>query len=73
MDGNRRWARSRGMPPAYGHRRGAEAVAPGGRGLRQRGHPLPDPVRLLLGELAPAGQRGRRPDGSAARSISGAS
>ncbi len=26
MDGNRRWARSRGMPPAYGHRRGAEAV-----------------------------------------------
>lgn len=26
MDGNRRWARSRGMPPVYGHRRGAEAV-----------------------------------------------
>lgn len=26
MDGNRRWARSRGMPPIYGHRRGAEAV-----------------------------------------------
>ena len=26
MDGNRRWARSRGMPPLYGHRRGAEAV-----------------------------------------------
>lgn len=26
MDGNRRWARSRGMPPAYGHRQGAEAV-----------------------------------------------
>jgi undecaprenyl diphosphate synthase len=26
MDGNRRWARARGMPPAYGHRRGAEAV-----------------------------------------------
>jgi undecaprenyl diphosphate synthase len=26
MDGNRRWARSRGMPPAYGHRRGADAV-----------------------------------------------
>jgi undecaprenyl diphosphate synthase len=26
MDGNRRWARARGMPPVYGHRRGAEAV-----------------------------------------------
>jgi undecaprenyl diphosphate synthase len=26
MDGNRRWARSRGMPPVYGHRRGAEVV-----------------------------------------------
>jgi undecaprenyl diphosphate synthase len=26
MDGNRRWARSRGMPPLYGHRRGADAV-----------------------------------------------
>lgn len=26
MDGNRRWARARGMPPAYGHRRGVEAV-----------------------------------------------
>ena len=26
MDGNRRWARSRGMPPVFGHQRGAEAV-----------------------------------------------
>jgi undecaprenyl diphosphate synthase len=26
MDGNRRWAKSRGMPPVYGHRRGADAV-----------------------------------------------
>ena len=26
MDGNRRWARARGMPPIYGHRRGAEVV-----------------------------------------------
>lgn len=26
MDGNRRWARSRGMPPVYGHKRGAETV-----------------------------------------------
>ncbi len=26
MDGNRRWARARGHPPAWGHRKGAEAV-----------------------------------------------
>jgi undecaprenyl diphosphate synthase len=26
MDGNRRWARGRGMPPMFGHQRGAEAV-----------------------------------------------
>ena len=26
MDGNRRWARARGMPPVFGHQRGAEAV-----------------------------------------------
>jgi undecaprenyl diphosphate synthase len=26
MDGNRRWARARGMPPLFGHQRGAEAV-----------------------------------------------
>jgi undecaprenyl diphosphate synthase len=26
MDGNRRWARARGRPPVFGHRRGAEAV-----------------------------------------------
>jgi undecaprenyl diphosphate synthase len=26
MDGKRRWARARGMPPVFGHQRGAEAV-----------------------------------------------
>lgn len=26
MDGNRRWAKSRGMPPFFGHRKGAESV-----------------------------------------------
>ncbi|MFO1068266.1 MAG: polyprenyl diphosphate synthase [Geminicoccaceae bacterium] len=26
MDGNRRWARARGMPPVFGHQRGADAV-----------------------------------------------
>ncbi|MEJ5233313.1 MAG: polyprenyl diphosphate synthase [Geminicoccaceae bacterium] len=26
MDGNRRWARARGLPPAAGHRQGAQAV-----------------------------------------------
>lgn len=26
MDGNRRWAKARGMPPVFGHQRGADAV-----------------------------------------------
>ncbi|HMO59637.1 MAG TPA: undecaprenyl diphosphate synthase family protein, partial [Roseiflexaceae bacterium] len=26
MDGNGRWARARGRPPVFGHRRGADAV-----------------------------------------------
>ena len=26
MDGNRRWARARGMPPIFGHRHGADSV-----------------------------------------------
>lgn len=37
MDGNRRWARSRGMPPIYGHRRGAEAVRRALEGCREAG------------------------------------
>ena len=31
MDGNRRWARARGMPPVFGHQRGAEAVRRAGQ------------------------------------------
>jgi undecaprenyl diphosphate synthase len=37
MDGNRRWARSRGMPPVFGHQRGAEAVRRTVEGCRDRG------------------------------------
>ena len=37
MDGNRRWARSRGMPPTYGHRRGAEAVRRAVEGCMKEG------------------------------------
>jgi undecaprenyl diphosphate synthase len=37
MDGNRRWARSRGMPPTYGHRRGAEAVRRAVEGCAKEG------------------------------------
>ena len=37
MDGNRRWARSRGMPPVFGHQRGAEAVRRTVEGCRERG------------------------------------
>ena len=36
MDGNRRWARSRGMPPMFGHQRGAEAVRRTVEGCRER-------------------------------------
>ena len=36
MDGNRRWARSRGMPPVFGHQRGAEAVRRTVEGCRDR-------------------------------------
>jgi undecaprenyl diphosphate synthase len=37
MDGNRRWARSRGMPPVFGHQRGAEAVRRTVEGCREHG------------------------------------
>lgn len=36
MDGNRRWARARGMPPVFGHQRGAEAVRRTVEGCRKR-------------------------------------
>jgi undecaprenyl diphosphate synthase len=36
MDGNRRWARSRGMPPVFGHQRGAEAVRRTVEGCREQ-------------------------------------
>ena len=35
MDGNRRWARARGMPPVFGHQRGAEAVRRTVEGCRE--------------------------------------
>jgi len=37
MDGNRRWARARGMPPVFGHQRGAEAVRRTVEGCRDWG------------------------------------
>jgi undecaprenyl diphosphate synthase len=37
MDGNRRWARARGMPPVYGHQRGAEAARRAVEGCRNLG------------------------------------
>jgi undecaprenyl diphosphate synthase len=39
MDGNRRWARAKGMPPVFGHQRGAEAVRRTVEGCRERGIP----------------------------------
>ena len=66
MDGNGRWARSRGMPPDRTATGAAPRRAPRGRGRAREGHPLPDAVCVLLGELEPAGRRGRRADGPAA-------
>lgn len=37
MDGNRRWARAKGMPPVFGHQRGAEAVRRTVEGCREWG------------------------------------
>jgi len=37
MDGNRRWARAHGMPPVFGHQRGAEAVRRCVEGCLERG------------------------------------
>lgn len=39
MDGNRRWAKKRGMPPLFGHQRGAEAVRRTVEGCREFGIP----------------------------------
>ncbi len=39
MDGNRRWAKERGMPPLFGHQRGAEAVRRTVEGCRECGIP----------------------------------
>ena len=56
MDGNGRWAKARGLPRTAGHRAGVEAVRRPSRPPRELGIPLADPVRLLVGELAPAGR-----------------
>ena len=37
MDGNRRWARMHGMPPIFGHQRGAEAVRRSVEGCLEHG------------------------------------
>jgi len=39
MDGNRRWARKRGLPAAFGHRKGSEAARDFVRGCMARGIP----------------------------------
>ena len=40
MDGNRRWAKSRGMPALFGHQRGAEAVRRTVESCRELGIPF---------------------------------
>src|SRR3989344_5999207 len=39
LDGNRRWAKERGVPSFEGHRQGAERVAETARLVRDRGIP----------------------------------
>ena len=66
MDGNGRWAaraRTAARRRAPPRRRGA--AQDGARG-RRHGHPLPDHLLVLVGELAAAGLRSARPDGAAA-------
>ena len=66
MDGNRPLGalarHAAGVRPSARRRGGA----PHGRRLPRARHPLPDPVRLLVGELAPPGERGQRADEPAA-------
>ena len=52
MDGNGRWATSRGLPRVAGHGEGVKAV-PKHRAHRGRARgAVPHPLRVLLGELA---------------------
>ena len=62
MDGNGRWAGLRGLPRIAGHREGVRAAR---RTVRTAGSPrprVPDPLRVLVRELDPAGGRGGLPN-----------
>ena len=59
MDGNRRWARERGLAELEGHAAGVEAIRELLRHAVRRGRPGPDPVRLQPGELGSLRRRGR--------------
>ena len=59
MDGNGRWARSRGMPRPAGHRASVKVVRRVVEECIQPQHPLPHLVRLLERELAAPARRGR--------------
>ena len=62
MDGNGRWARSRGLPRAAGHRASVKVVRRVVEECARRKRPLPDAVRVQQRELAPAAGRGRHAD-----------
>ena len=58
MDGNGRWAGLRGLPRVAGHREGVRAARETVRAAGRARHRVPDPLRVLLRELDPAGGRG---------------
>ena len=65
LDGNGRWAKSKGMPRNYGHTVGAKNVETvcqaadelGIEYLTQNGHPLSDGLWIFHGKLESSGQR----------------
>ena len=57
MDGNGRWAQRRGLSRIEGHRRGKDSVRAVVEASAPARHSLPQPVRVLDGELAAAATR----------------
>ena len=62
MDGNGRWAKSKGMPRTYGHSKGADVlmdICEDADALRNQ---ISDRVCIFHGELEPSGNRSKNAD-----------